>query len=226
MKKILFIFPLFLILVFPVIAKNESDFQNTGSGQQVKQQVTTPSSSTDSPVQNQNQMNTQNQGEDTQLQIATQEQKNSGDGEGLQTRNQAAIQNMSIVAQKVQEILQVRTTGGIGEQIRQVAQEQNQAQAQIQEQLNKIDTRKGVLKSLMGPDYKAIKNLEKQLEQNQLRIQQLEQLQNQLTNQVEITAVKETIQALIQENSSLNELINNEKQTKSLLGWLFRLFAQ
>ena len=225
MKKILFIFPLFLILVFPVIAKNESDFQNTGSGQQVKQQVTTPSS-VDSPVQNQNQMNTQNQGEDTQLQIATQEQENSGDGEGLQTRNQAAIQNMSIVAQKVQEILQVRTTGGIGEQIRQVAQEQNQAQAQIQEQLNKIDTRKGVLKSLMGPDYKAIKNLEKQLEQNQLRIQQLEQLQTQLSNQVEITAVKETIQALIQENSSLNELINNEKQTKSLLGWLFRLFAQ
>jgi hypothetical protein len=223
MKKILlFILPLFLILTSPAVAKNETGSQNTGSSQQIN----TSPSSTGSSVQNKNQVNTQNQGEDTQLQATTQEQENSGDGEGLQTRNQAAIQNMSIVAQKVQEMLQIRTTGGIGEQVRQIAQEQNQAQTQIQDQLNKIDTRKGVLKSLLGPDYGALGNLEKQLEQNQLRVQQLEQLQNQLSNQVDITAVKEAIQALIQENTSLQELINNEEQTRSLFGWLFKLFAQ
>ena len=223
MKKILLlVLPLFLIIASPAVAKNETSSQNTGSSQQINASP----SSTGSSVQNKNQVSTQNQGENTQLQVTTQEEENSGDGEGLQTRNQAAIQNMSIVAQKVQEMLQVRTTGGIGEQVRQIAQEQNQAQTQIQEHLNKINTRKGVLKFLLGPDYKALGNLERQLEQNQLRVQQLEQLQNQLSNQAEITTVKEAIQALIQENTSLLELINSEGQTRSLFGWLFRMFAQ
>jgi hypothetical protein len=231
-KKILLVLPLALIFAFPVAAKNESNAQNVGSSQQEQQsqrvqQVTMSPSPMESGVQNQNQVNTQNMGEEKQLQIVTQEQENLEEkGEGLQTSNQAAIQNMNIVAQKVQELLQTRTSGGIGDQVRQVAQEQNQAQNQIQEQVNKIEVRKDFLKILIGSDFRAIKNLERLLEQNRLRIQKLEQLQNQLVNKAELTTVQETIQALVQENTSLQELIDTEGKTASLFGWLFRLFAR
>jgi len=179
-------------------------------------------------VQNQNQINTQNQGEDSQLQVNTQEQESLGDGqgEGLQNRNQNAVQNMSEVAKQVQLLLQTRTTGGIGEQVRQIAQEQNQAQMQIQEQLNKLESKGKLARLLTGTDFGALKNLKAQLEQNQLRIKQLEQLQTQLTNQGDITMVQATIQALIAENTSLQERITAEEQTKSMFGWLFRFFAK
>ena len=64
------------------------------------------------------------------------------------------------------------------------------------------------------------------MEQNRLRIHQLEQLQNQLTNQSDITMVQETIQALIDQNVVLQDRINFEEKSSSLLGWFFRLFAK
>jgi len=234
-KKLLLVLPLALIFTFPVAAKSENSMQDAGSVQQtqqaqqtqVMQQVKVSPSPIGNSVQNQNQVSTQNKGEDTQLQVTTQEQENFNEqGEGLQTRNQAATQNMSIVAQKVLELLQTGTPGKIGDQVRQIAQEQNQAQNQIREQINKIESRENLLKSLVGSDFGAIKNLERLLEQNRLRIQQLEQLQNQLSNKADLTTVQETIQALVQENTSLQEFINTEEKTVSLFGWLFKLFAR
>ena len=216
-------------------AKNtEAGTQNTSTGQQVQQQTQTQqqlqlsSSPTGKQVQNQNQVQTQNQGEDSRIQVSTQEQESLGEGqgEGLQIRNQNAVKNMSTVAQQVQQLLQVQTTGGIGEQVRQIAQEQHQAQTQIQEQLNKLESKGKLAKLITGTNYGAVKNLKVQLVQNQLRIEQLTQLQNQLANWGDATAVQETIQALTQENTSLQERITAEEQTKSMFGWLFRFFAQ
>jgi len=215
MKKLILILPTFLAfgLVMPIFAAKQVNMSPSPTGSQVK---------------NQNEVNTQNQGEDSQLQVKTQEEENLGEGqgEGLKTRNQNAIENMSEVAKQVQEMLQVRTTGGIGEKVRLIAQEQNQAQAEISDQINKLESKGKLARFLTGTDYNAVKNLKQQLEQNQLRIEQLEELQNQLSNQGDITMVQETIQALIQENTSLQELTAAEGKTFSLFGWLFKFFAK
>lgn len=222
-----------IITVFTVLfisssvyaAKNET---GQGSGQAGQD------ASAGNQVQNQNQVETQNQGEETQLNINIQEQESLGENKDSQgvvknesPRSDTAKNNMSIVSQKVEELLTTQTEkGGIGEQVSQIAQEQKQAQDKIQTELGKVDSRKGLLKSLMGPDYQALKNMQKQMEQNQLRIQQLEQLQNQLTNQGDITMVKETIQALIEQNTALQDRITLEEKSGSLLGWFFKLFAK
>lgn len=219
MKKLIFILPVFLAfgLVLPAFA---------ATGQQVQQQIKISPSPTGNQIKNQNQVKTQNQGEEQQIQTQTQEQENleEGQGEGLQNRNQNAVQNMSIVAQKVQELLRIRTTGGIGDQVRQIAREQNQAQTQIQDNLNKLENRSGLLKRLFGPEYKAIKNLNQQMEQNRLRIQQLQPLQNQVTNQADETQLSEAIQALVEQNTSLEKQVQAEEQVGSVFGWLIRLF--
>ncbi len=195
-------------------AKNEAGSQ--GSSQ-----------STNNQIQNQNEVQTQNQGEDSQIQTNTQEQESQGTTKSASPRSETAKENMSAVSQKVEELLTTQTEeGGIGEQVRQIAQEQNQAQTQIQKHLNKLESKGKLARLLTGTDYKAVKNLKAQLVQNRLRIKKLTQLQNQLTNQSDITMVQETIQALIQEDTSLQERITEEEQTKSLLGWLFRFFTK
>ncbi len=217
-------------------AKNRTDAQQgTGASQQeattqTQRQPQVSPSPSGNQVQNQNQVKTQNKGEESQLKIQNQEEEKAkegtGSGEGLEIRSQTALEHMSVVAKAVQVLLQARTSGGIGQQVREIAQQQQQAQTQIQEQLKKIDSRGHFVRLLVGTDYGAIKNLQTQLGQNQLRIRQLEQLENQLTNQADKTAVQETIWSLSQENTSLQDKIATEQQTRSLFGWLVRLFVK
>jgi hypothetical protein len=179
-------------------------------------------------VEIKNSINSQNQGDEKQLQIETRDQQGtqSGQGDNLETRNQTAVQNMSIVAEKVQLLLQLKTTGGIGDQVRQIARDQEQAQTKIQEHLQKIDSKGVLAKLLLGPDYNSINRLEEQLGQNKLNVQELQQLQTQLTNKEDQKAVQEAIQALIRVNESLQARIDAENNTFNMFGWIFRLFAK
>ena len=130
-------------------------------------------------------------------------------------------------ARKIEEILQSATLQGeIGEQVKQITQEQNKAQNQIQQELGRLESRSKNLKLLVGIDYGAVKNLKKQIEQNRSRIEKLFQLQKQLPNQDDKNIVQETILALIQEDTSLREKITFEEQTKSWFGWFFKFFAR
>lgn len=223
MKKILIItFSVLLVLVFlPVVVLAQG--RNT-------------------QVQNQNQVQTQNQGEDEQIQVTTQEQEDSQSSEdenetdkgqakgqlkSISPRSETARQHMSVVAQTVEELLTTQgAKGGIGQQVSEVARAQQQAQQEIEGELDKLEVRQGLMKKLFGPDYKAIKNLSQQIERNRLRIRQLEQLQTQVTNQADQTQIQEAVQTLVEQNTALEEQIQAEEQIGSLFGWLFKLFAK
>ena len=227
-KKITFIAStlLTLIIVLPVFAanNNEAGAQNSNSGQQINLSP----SPTGNQVKNVNQVKTQNEGEESQLQVNTQEQESYGEEENekSQIRNQFVTSNMINVSEHVQKLLQIKTSDETSEQIKNIAQDQIQSQTQIQEHIYKIESKGSLSKSLFGPDFVAIKNLKQQIEQNQLRVIHLEQLQNKLLNQGDITIVQETIQSLIDENTSLQDMINMEEQVKSLFGWLLKLFIK
>jgi uncharacterized protein YxeA len=192
MKKIIIALSVFALLAITgaVLAQG---------GQQVQQQnrIQDPTTHSDTvtpqgnQVQNQNQIQVQNQGEETQLRTATQHMEQLMDMQGLNE--------------------------GIGVQVRQLVQEQVQAQNQIQTQLEKLESRSGFMKRLFGTDYGAIKNLKQQMEQNQLRIQQLTQLQNEVANQAEENQLQEAVQALIDQNIALQEKIQSEEKVGGIL---------
>jgi len=139
-------------------------------------------------------------------------------------RSETAREHMSEVAKKVEEILTTqRAKGGIGEQIREIARGQNQAQEEIESEHEKMVMR-GWMKKIIGPDFKAIKNLKKQVEKNQMRVRKLERLQNEAMNEGETQMVEEMIEVLNQQNTSLSEQIKAEEESFSLFGWLFKLF--
>lgn len=236
MINIVSIIPIFTLLfaASPVfITNNKIMAQGSGSQTQQKAQVTL--SPTANQIQNQIQVETQNEGGDSQINANTQEQERLGgsqeaQGEGTQNetspRSGAATQSVSKAAQKVEELLTTKTIqGGIGQQVKVIAQEQKSAQVQIQTALGKVEGRVGILKAIIGPDFNALKNMQKQMEQNQLRIQQLEELQSQLVNQEEIDQVQETIRAMVDQNVALQDRIALEEKSFSAFGWLFKLFA-
>ena len=169
------------------------------TGQQIQQQDGVSLSPSGNQVQNQNQIKIQNQGEMTQLQVATQQMQQLMDMEGA---NQA-----------------------LDNQIKTIAQEQVQAQTQIQSLINKIESRSNLMKKLFGPDYGAIKSLKQQMEQNRLRIQLLTELQNQMTNQTDESQLESAIQALFDQNTSLENQIQAEEQIGSIFGWLIKMFS-
>jgi len=178
--------------------------------------------STGRQVENKNQVQTQNQGEDQQLLIETQE----NEGQEVEDIDSDDFKNSSDVAKQVQLLLETKTTGGIGDEVREIARSQTQAQEEIENQLQKISSKKSFVKSLFGPDYKAIKDLEKNMEENRLRIQLLTELKTELKNQSDLTNLEKTIQALIEQNTKLQEVVNRENQIKSLFGWFIKFFAK
>lgn len=182
-------------------------------------------------IRNRNEIQIQNQQQEQQIQVENQEQESTGQAKGqpkdLAPRSQAAKEHMSEVAKKVEEILTTQgAKGGIGEQISQIAQEQKEAQRQTEEELTRLDARPGWLERIIGPNYKAIKNLRQQIEKNQLRIRQLEQLQEKLKNKADQQQIQQTIQALVEQNTALQQLVLAKEKIGSLFGWLFKLFAR
>jgi hypothetical protein len=203
-----FVIPAFAIKNNEVGAENKQQVQN-------QEQLRISITPTGYQIQNKNQIKTQNE-----------EELEQNESNESQNRSENAIDHMSEVAKYVQLLQQTRTVGGIGESVREVAREQNRAQNEIQTELNKLESKSKFAKFISGSNYGALNNLAKQLEENKLRIESLGELKNQLKNQADITMVEETIQALTQENILIEEKITSETQTRSMFGWLFKLFAE
>ena len=205
MKKILsFCLVMVPLFVLPTVVMAQVKQQDQNGIRQNPQETTinkevvvTPQ---DNQVQSQNQVKTQNQGEEFQLQVTTQHMEQLMDMKGLSEET--------------------------GNKVKAIAQEQVQTQTQIQTQLNKLKSKSGLMKKLFGPDYGAIKNLKQQMEQNQLRIKQLEQLQTQVVNLADQTQIEEAVQALLEQNTALQDQIQAEEQVGSVFGWLIRLFVK
>lgn len=238
MKKILVFLTLLVLSGFSVqAAQNKAGAQNgSGAGtgnsmnQQSQQQIMISATPTGLQIQNQNQVQTQNQGEEQKLQIQTREQEQTGASQGgginAQNRSQNAEMHMSAVAEKVQELQQIREEGGLGEQVRQIAKEQSTAQDAIKLNVDKLNSRSALKKFILGSDYAAIKNLKNQLIANQIRITQLEELKTQLINQEDSAIIQSTIETLIQQNTILENQIKTEEGTKSMFGWMMKFFSK
>lgn len=215
------------IIILPGVVLAQQTQQGVQSQERVREQVVTQESvQAQEGYQVQNRVVTQNSGEETQLEVKTQESLRSNqEAQPLQVRSETAKQNMSQVAQRVEELLSDEETDtGIGPQVREIAKQQLQAQEKIEGEVNKIESRQGLMKKLFGTDHKAVKNLKQEIEQNQVRVKELQELQTQTSNQAEETQIQELTQALLNQNEALNEQVQAEERVGSVFGWLIKLF--
>lgn len=201
--------------------------------------------------QNQQQTQTANQGEDNQIQVQNNEQVQSGNGIGNQTQNQNQEQNISttgqqnqvqnkeqqgqvnaeqhrgIVADFVQSLLQVADKGGgIGEQVRTIAQQQNQSASTTVQATEKIQTRSKVKTFFFGTDYKNLGTLRSEMVQTRNRLEQLNRLMENVQDTGDKTELQNQVQILEQEQTRIDSFIKDQESKFSVFGWLVRLFSK
>ena len=207
MFKSVFVF--FALVIFASTLVSAAPANQGGSG---GSGATTQPLSSLKPSGNQvqNQVQTQNMGSESALQVNTAEQLSSSQG----------------VSDAVHDLLAMPDRqGGIGQQVRVIAQAQNDAQQLISGQLKQLESRSNFVKRLIGADHKAIQALKQEQLQNQLRIESLEQLLTETKNQSEIDQIQLAIEALVAQNTELGVKISESESTPSLFGWMFRFFG-
>jgi hypothetical protein len=178
-------------------------------------------------AQNQNEQNIeedQNQNKNEDKDKANREGE-LGEGQDLNTN--MAKQRRSEVANAVELMLQVADReGGIGEQVRLIAQNQNKNQEEIENNLEQVENRGGVAKFLIGPNYGQINKAEKLLEQNRENISQLNEIKTQLTNEADAQIIANQIEVLEQANVQIENSLKNAEKGFSLFGWMFKLLSK
>ena len=184
---------------------------------------------------NTNTIQVQNQGEDQQLEVANQQQQESGDATtggrksdvSIANRGATASEHLSIVAQQVDNLLSFPDRrGGIGDQVRVIAQEQEQIQERVRESLEQLENRPRFMVKLFGPNYKAINRLQATIEQNEQLVEELLILQENALYPAEKEDLSSAITALEQQNTLLFQQIQLSSGDNGFLGWVFRFFSQ
>jgi|SRR3989338_1650303 len=134
----------------------------------------------------------------------------------------------SRVAIAVQEMHRVAssTQATIGEQIRVIAQEQNQEHEQIETALQNVSERGGFARFFIGPDYSEIKKAEQSVEKYNEKLQKMGEEVSQLTAQDLIDSLNTQIKAMEEVKTELQSEIEAQKGGFSLFGWLNRLLSK
>ena len=157
---------------------------------------------------NTNTIQVQNQGDDQQLEVVNQQQQESGDATtggrksdvSIANRGATASEHLSIVAQQVDNLLSFPDRrGGIGDQVRVIAQEQEQIQERVRESLEQLENRPRFMVKLFGPNYKAINRLQATIEQNEQLVEELLILQENALYPAEKEDLSSAITALEQQ---------------------------
>ncbi|HOU45538.1 MAG TPA: hypothetical protein PLA41_00070 [Candidatus Pacearchaeota archaeon] len=95
----------------------------------------------------------------------------------------------------------------------------------VLDQVKKATNRKGLAKFFIGPNWKAIKAVEKYLEENKTRIEELKDLKKEFKSQCSTMSIERTIKLLEDENSQISDNLAKSRKGFSLFGWLFKLFS-
>lgn len=200
--------------------------------QEEKAIATTPAQETQTGnAVNTNEQNAvRNQGENTQIQTQEQNTVQTQDS-GVNKANKGnsanpSGQTKSPVANAVQTMLQIaERNSGIGQQVKIIAQNQNQNQAKLEQNVEKIKSRGIFAKFFVGADYGEIKDAQKTLEQNKEQIRQLNQIRTQLSNEGDQQQLMEQIKVLRDANQGIENSISDAQGGFSLFGWLSKMVS-
>ena len=141
-------------------------------------------------------------------------------------RSDKAREHMSDVAQAVEEL--VRSADrmedpGIGDQVKEIAKAQGESEDRANEALDRVEGRGVLLKFFFGPGYKDLKEIKKEIQENKVRINELNRLMQKTENEDDVQALVGQIELLEEQNTDLSNNLEEQTQGFSLLGWLFKI---
>ncbi|MDP2692982.1 MAG: hypothetical protein Q8O88_05075 [bacterium] len=135
-------------------------------------------------------------------------------------------EHRSNVATFVQGLLDVanREKGGIGEQVKAVASEQNDSKVEVSEVIEKIKNRSSLKTFLIGTDYKNVGKLRSEMVKTGNQVERLKKLLDKTTGEESKTDLETQVQALEEVQQKINDFVNSNESKFSLFGWFVKLF--
>lgn len=174
------------------------------------------------------QTQTANQGEETQIQVSQETQTMVDESKSVyEAENATAKQSLegtNIVAQDMIMLSANLHTADadFALQIQDKVKAQTQAMDKISQNIDKIDDRNGFVKFFIGADYGQIKEANLEMDQNRLRIEELNQIQTQVQDSSDATELQNQIRILEYQNTTLQNQTDQLGDGFSLFGWLFK----
>ncbi|MGC9310427.1 MAG: hypothetical protein ACP5E4_01745 [Candidatus Aenigmatarchaeota archaeon] len=142
--------------------------------------------------------------------------------EGLGEKEQKVLQNQNQVRIAVHAFLAMEDLeGGIGKNVSAIAREFNNSVEKTIQAEEKIQKRNQISRLLFGGDKNAANTLQNELNQNRVRIQELNRLIFRCDGETK-ALLQEQLQNMEQEQERLRQVAEDEKKSKGLLGWLWK----
>lgn len=188
------------------------------TGEKIKSDI--KNKGAESQIQNKEQVRTQI----GDLKKEMEQKKQQLNSEGAKKNNQQAIKNQNQVRIAAQTLSKMESMiGSRGKEISAIAKEfENSVQATVKSE-EKIQTKSGFARFFTGGDHKAAEELESEVTKNQERIKELKQLKEEADCEKEVKEmIQEQIQQMENEQKRLHDLAQEEKQSKGLLGWIWK----
>lgn len=136
-----------------------------------------------------------------------------------------AEQHRSEVAKFVQTLLSSSTRiGGIGEQVRLIAQEQASSTEKTVTAIEKIEQRSTFKTFIIGADYKNLGVIRSELVTMQNRIKRLSAEAERMASSTEKNTLIKEILVLGEERSKIETFVKNNENVFSLFGWVRKIF--
>lgn len=138
-----------------------------------------------------------------------------------------AAAHRSAVASFVQSLLSVADReGGIGAQVRVVAQAQNDSASSSSEAIAKIESRSALKTLFIGSDYKNLGILRSEMVKTENNIEQLKNLVAQATSDADKAELNAQIKVLVDLQAKEDLFIKANESKFSFFGWFVKLFAK
>jgi hypothetical protein len=225
-----------LLLVFGLSFQSQAVSTNSNQGTKAGQTVPQAQGNQGigNTVQTEEKNKVKNQGENNQIQtqeqntVRTQDGTNDKANKGSDNKKKGQVtaeSHRSTVANFVQSLLAVADReGGIGKEVRIIAQQQNETKEKTTEEIKTVESRSKIKTFFFGSDYKNLGDLRSQMVQTRNQIAQLTRLAGKAENDQDKTELQNQIQILNQEQASIENFITQNEYKFSLFGWAVKLF--
>lgn len=144
-----------------------------------------------------------------------------------QLKSNTANEHRSAVANFVQSLLDVadrQALGGIGEQVREIAKQQNDSEEKVTTDLEKVKNKNQIRKFFFGTDFSRTKEIKKEMQDATKRLNELEKIKGEVVNPGDKAILKEQIKNFQEEINNVLTEVKNEEGKFSLFGWAKKLF--
>ena len=147
-----------------------------------------------------------------------------------QFKSKVANEHRSAVANFVHELLDVadrQALGGIGEQVREIARQQNASEDKVGPKLEKVKNKNKIRKFFFGTYFGETRAIKKEMQSAQKRLRELERIKDGVVANPEDKAV---LEAQIQNfKDNINKVLSEVEEEEgkfSLFGWVKKIFVK